>query len=274
MPRPRSRSGPLPSAKPAAADRNYVTALARGLEVLGCFRRGEGLLGNQEIAARCGLPKSTVSRLTHTLTDLGYLHHVPELGRYRLGTAVLALGSAMLGGLDVRRLARPLMQQMAAETRTVIGLGMRDRRSVVYLELARGDSAISLNLEVGSRISLTSSAMGRAWWAACDPEERERMMDRLRGPDEEAWQKLRRGVGRAVAEHREFGCCCSFGDWQPDVNAIALGFQPGGGMPPMVVNCGAPSFVVSPEDLLREARPRLAALVARLDHSMDLSGNG
>ena len=91
-----------------ADDRRYVTALARGLEVLSCFRSGEKLLGNQDIAMRCGLPKSTVSRLTATLTALGYLLHVPQEGKYRLGTATLALGSAMLSGLDVRQLARPL----------------------------------------------------------------------------------------------------------------------------------------------------------------------
>ncbi|MFC7607994.1 helix-turn-helix domain-containing protein [Teichococcus aestuarii] len=109
MPMPRRRAAPTAHQpdSPAGQDRDFVTALARGLEVLGCFRRGESLLGNQEIAARCGLPRSTVSRLTHTLTQLGYLHYVPELGRYRLGTAVLALGSAMLGGLDIRRVARP-----------------------------------------------------------------------------------------------------------------------------------------------------------------------
>ena len=35
-------------------DRHFVTALARGLEVLACFRSGDRVLGNQEIAQRCG----------------------------------------------------------------------------------------------------------------------------------------------------------------------------------------------------------------------------
>jgi len=52
-------------------DRHFVTALARGLEVLASFRHGDRMLGNQELSKRCGLAKSTVSRLTHTLTSLG-----------------------------------------------------------------------------------------------------------------------------------------------------------------------------------------------------------
>jgi hypothetical protein len=94
-------------------DRHFVTALARGLSVLSCFSSGEKMLGNLDIAKRCKLPKSTVSRLTYTLTKLGYLVYVEETGKYRLGTSTLALGSAMLARLDVRDLARPLMQELA-----------------------------------------------------------------------------------------------------------------------------------------------------------------
>ena len=50
-------------------DRQFVTALARGLDILRAFHAGEGMLGNQEIAHRTGLPKPTVARLTHTLTE-------------------------------------------------------------------------------------------------------------------------------------------------------------------------------------------------------------
>ncbi|MBW2688717.1 MAG: helix-turn-helix domain-containing protein, partial [Deltaproteobacteria bacterium] len=52
-------------------DRQFVTALARGLEVLRCFKPRDRHLGNQDIAERTGLPKPTVSRLTYTLTRMG-----------------------------------------------------------------------------------------------------------------------------------------------------------------------------------------------------------
>ena len=80
-------------------DRHFVTALSRGLDVLACFRSGQKLLGNMEISKRCNLPKSTVSRLTYTLTKLGYLSYLEEFGKYRLGSATLSLGSSMLSNL-------------------------------------------------------------------------------------------------------------------------------------------------------------------------------
>ena len=72
-------------------DRQFVNALARGLEVLRCFRPGEQFLTNAELAKRCGIPKPTITRLTYTLTKLGYLNYSEHLAKYQLGAGVLAL---------------------------------------------------------------------------------------------------------------------------------------------------------------------------------------
>lgn len=248
-------------------DRHFVTALARGLEVLGCFRSGDKLLGNLDIAKRCGLPKSTVSRLTYTLTRLGYLHYDEDSGKYRLGTATLALGGKMLARLDVRQVARPLMQELADFSGAAVSLGTRDRLSMIYVEHCRSQAALTISLDVGSRIPLATTAMGRAYLAAASDGERHELMDRIKELDEIAWPKIRDGIEAALKQHRELGCCCSFGDWQKDVNAIAISFRPGAGMPPMSINCGGPAFSLSPDFLLKEVRPRLIELVHRIEES-------
>ncbi len=256
---------PTPKTK---EDRHFVTALARGLEVLSCFRSGDKALGNQEIAQRCKLPKSTVSRLTSTLTKLGYLIQVEESGKYRLGTATLSLGSAMLARLDVRQIARPMMQELADATRSMVSLGTRDRLSMIYVENCRSSAALTLSLDVGSRIPVATSAIGRAWLAAIPEREREDFMERVQELDEVAWPDSRDGVERSLEEYRTLGVTCSFGDWQRDVNGIARAFLPGGGLPPMAINCGGPSFNLSKDYLLNEVRPRLIDMVTRLEASL------
>ena len=248
-------------------DRQFVTALARGLEVLACFRARDRSLGNQDIARRCGLPKSTVSRLTHTLTRLGYLSQDRESGRYRLGSATLALGSRVLANMDMRQLARPLMQELADATGTMVSLGVRDRLSMIYVENCRSPSALTLSLDVGSRIPLGSTAMGRAWLAVAPPREREALLEELAAQHGPNWGAQQSAIERALQQYRELGCACSFGDWQPDVNAIAVGIDPGHGMPRMAINCGGPAFQLSPQFLLEQARPRLLAMVRRLQQS-------
>lgn len=264
-----SRAARSAAGAPAAPDdRHFVTALARGLEVLACFRTGESTLSNQELAQRCRLPKSTVSRLTLTLTRLGYLIHVPENGRYRLGTACLALGSAMLTRLDVRKIARPMMQELASFSNATVALGVRDRLSMIYVENCRSAAALTLTLDVGSRIPVATSAIGRAWLAAIGERERAEFLDQVRELDDVAWPRVSAGVARALDEYARLGVTCSFGEWQPDVNGIARAVHPGNGLPIMAINVGGPSFHLSREFLLGEVRPRLIDLVAKLEDAL------
>jgi DNA-binding IclR family transcriptional regulator len=62
--------------------------------------------------------------------------------------------------------------------------------------------------------------------------------------------------------------CASFGDWQKDVNSIAVPVRPGSGLPHMAISCGAPTYVVSQEFLLSEVRPRLIAMAANLEKAL------
>ncbi|MGB3506978.1 MAG: helix-turn-helix domain-containing protein, partial [Xanthobacteraceae bacterium] len=103
-------------AKKVATDRNFVVALARGLEVLRAFHPKDGLLGNQEIAARTNLPKPTVSRLTYTLTKLGYLTQVPRFEKYQLTPAAMSLGYAALANLGVQHLSESFREDVMRAT--------------------------------------------------------------------------------------------------------------------------------------------------------------
>jgi DNA-binding IclR family transcriptional regulator len=250
-------------------DRHFVTALSRGLELLACFRNGERMLGNQELARRCALPKSTVSRLTHTLTKLGYLVYIEESAKYSLGTATLSLGSAMLARLDIRKLAHPRMQELADFSQAMVSLGSRDRLSMIYIDVVRGPAAITLSLDWGSRIQIATSAMGRAYLTAVPEAERLDILERVRELAADGrWPDLEAGVLQAQQDIRTLGVCCSFGEWQADVNAIAVPVRPGGGLPPMAINCGAPAYIVSKEFLLEKVRPRLVALAHELETSL------
>jgi DNA-binding IclR family transcriptional regulator len=254
--------------RPPKEDRHFVTALARGLQVLACFRSGDMQLGNQELSERCQLPKSTVSRLSSTLTRLGYLIQVPDSGKYRLGIATLALGSTMLSRLDLRQRAHPLMQELAAFSGASVSLGARDRLSMIYVEHCRGPSALTLSMDVGARIPLATSAIGRAYLAAIPAAEREAVLAEVQAHDRKAWPQVKAGIARALQDHRKLGVTCSFGDWQKDVHGIACAFQPGGGLPPMAISCGGPASSLTRERLLREIRPRLLELTQRLEATL------
>ena len=127
--------------KKVATDRSFVVALSRGLDVLRAFQPNDGLLGNQEIAARTKLPKPTISRLTYTLTKLGYLTPVPRFEKYQLAPSAMALGYAALANLGVRHLSEPYREELMRETGGAVAVGGRDRHSMIYFGQSRNGLA-------------------------------------------------------------------------------------------------------------------------------------
>lgn len=253
---------------PASDDRQFVTALARGLEVLRCFRSGEERLGNQQLSERCRLAKSTVTRLTFTLTALGYLHHDLATGRYRLGMAALGIGGSTLARLEVKEKSRAILQSLAEVTGLQLALGVRDDLAMLYVDTCHGNSILTLQLNVGSRIPLASTAMGRACLAGMDDASRRDILARIRTLDSVNWPKIKIGIQKAVADYAELGCCGSFGDWRPEVHGIGIPLGLGSALPDMVITAAGPASTRSRQSYLAEVRPLLISAVTEIQHRL------
>ncbi len=268
----RSPAGISAEKTPGNKERQFVTALARGLDLLRCFSPGEVFLGNAELAKRTGIPKPTVSRLTYTLTRLGYLSYSEITGKYQLGVGVLSLGHSLLSNLDVRRFARPWMRELAEYSQVAVSLGVRDQLSMVYVESCRSNSEIMLRLDVGSRIPLASTAMGRAYICAMPRQEREALMEQIHAEDEKNWPVVRHGIETAMESYRERGFCVSHHDWRADVCAVGVPFvhanygKKGGEI--MAFSCGGPSFLLPRKFLEEDIGPRLAAMVRKVENAL------
>ncbi|OKO67717.1 MULTISPECIES: IclR family transcriptional regulator [Bradyrhizobium] len=256
------------ASKKVATDRNFVVALSRGLDVLRAFQPNDGLLGNQEIAARTKLPKPTISRLTYTLTKLGYLTPVPKFEKYQLAPSAMALGYAALANLGVRHLSEPYREEVMRATGGAVAVGGRDRHSMIYFGQSRNGLALGVQLDVGSRVPIATTAMGRAYIWALPPEERAALLRELRDHYGSRWAKMRDGIersGETVAKH---GFTMSTGDWQNDVAAVGVALRLNDGTGPYAFNCGAPAFRFTEDRLLNDIGPRLVAMVRNIEQAL------
>ena len=242
-------------------DRRFVTAVARGLDVLRCFRSGEERLGNQQLAERCGLPKSTITRLTYTLTKVGYLHHDQVSGRYRLGMAALGIGGSTLARLEVKERSRSILQAIAESTGLQLALGVRDDLAMLYVDTCRGNSILTLQLNVGSRIPIAVTAMGRACLAGMDEVSRRDILARVRALEPARWPKIKAGVHQAVSDFEQYGCCGSFGEWRTEVHGIGIPLSLGPALPDIVVTAAGPASTRTRESYMAEVRPMLISAV-------------
>jgi DNA-binding IclR family transcriptional regulator len=255
-------------AKKAATDRSFVVALSRGLDVLRAFHPNDGLLGNQEIAARTNLPKPTISRLTYTLTKLGYLTQVPRFEKYQLAPSAMALGYAALANLGVRHLSESYREEVMRETGGAVAVGARDRLSMIYVGQSRNGLALGVQLDVGSRIPIATTAMGRAFIWALPDEERTALLRDLREHYGSRWPRMRDGIERAGEMIERTGFALSVGEWQDDVHAAGVALKLNDGTGPYAFNCGAPAFRFTEDRLRSDIGPRLVAMVRNIEAAL------
>ncbi|MEI9927391.1 MAG: IclR family transcriptional regulator [Sphingomonas sp.] len=244
---------------------NQNSALARGFAILRAFQHGDNHLGNAELAERVGVPKATVSRLTQTLAELGFLTYLEPIGKYELAPAVLSLGYAVLSRREIHAMARPLMQELARNSDVDVGLGVRDGMDLVVVESARGRYSGGLtNTVVGRRIPIALTTMGWAYVQALSAAEQSEIFEAIRETYPDKAARIEARMLEAFQEIHEKGFCTGIGEFSPAYNSIGVPLRHPNGTSVLAMNLAGPSYLL-PRDVLEERwGPRLRDIVTRL----------
>ena len=242
-----------------ASDQGTVSALKRGIAVLHCFSNGARTLSNGEISALTKVPKPTVTRLATTLVSLGLMRQDPETEKYSLGAGVLSLAQTFLSNLDIRAHARPHLRQLADATGGLAFLGVCDGLEMVLIETCRARSSVlTVRLDVGSRLPIATSALGRAYLSSLETAERAQLLERLKRANDSEWPRLSPGIETSLRDAAAHGYCASLGELRAEVNSIATPLTlPGDER--VAINCGGPAFKFPESRLREEVAPRLLA---------------
>ncbi|MBI1201832.1 MAG: helix-turn-helix domain-containing protein [Rhodopseudomonas sp.] len=236
-------------------------SLKRGVAILRAFRPGSELLGNGDLAERTGLARASVSRLTRTLVETGYLEYDARQRAYRLGAPVLSLGHAMRTGSSVLRVATPLMATLARRLRINVGLAVRDCDEMVYLESIRFNAKASQRRVVsGHRVPIELTSLGRAYLAVAPEADRAALMAQLKARRLRRWAGIEQDIAEAAASVARKGYCVA--TWQPQVVALAAPIVSARG-PIYVLNVSVTSEAAV-STLVRQLEPPLLLLLSRL----------
>jgi IclR family pca regulon transcriptional regulator len=142
--------------------RYFIEALERGLQILEVFSEESHSLTLTEIGALVGLNKSTAFRFVYTLEKLGYLERDPGTKRYRPGLKVLRLGFAALNSLEMVQIAQPYLKALSAECGETTNMTVRDGEDIVYVARNKRRQIVSVDLQLGSRLPVHCTSMGKA----------------------------------------------------------------------------------------------------------------
>jgi DNA-binding IclR family transcriptional regulator len=157
---------------------------------------------------------------------------------------------------------------MMRATGGAVAVGGRDRHSMIYFGQSRGSETVGVQLDVGSRVPIATSAMGRAYFWALDDDNRAEVTRILREHYGSRWPKMRDGLERSGETVAKYGFAISVGDWHDDIGAAGVALKLNDGTGPYSFNCGAPAFRFTEERLINDIGPRLLAMVRNIEAAL------
>ena len=208
-------------ARNAPKDRQFVTALARGLRILRCFSHNQPELTPNEIVRMTGLPQPTVWRLCHTLQEAGFIICPGDGRKMALGIPALALGYATLVRQPLPQIALPYMRALTEHYRLGTSLAVRDGLDMTYLQRTHGDFTY-FNDPVGARRPIATAPTGWACMATYNQTELTALYKALKRQHGKNWPATQRNIQRALADYRAHGFVLSVGILHKEFNAVAV----------------------------------------------------
>ena len=156
----------MPASKKTDGNGRDVRSVERALRILECFDDRHPEMGVSQIANAVGLHKATTHRIAATLVHYGYLEQSADDQKYRLGLQLPHLGFQVVRRMDVRREALPQMKLVAQRLDEMCDLCVFDRGEVFYIEVLRGEHALTIAASVGQRLPAHCTASGKLFLAS------------------------------------------------------------------------------------------------------------
>ncbi len=157
-----------------------VKILDKALRILALFGPETPEWGVTELALQVGMPKSTVYRVLRVLLQHEFLAQDTVTRRFRLGVGAMELGRRAYEGFELRRVALPVLNQIAALSGETVTLQVlnQEHTQVVCVERAQRQSGLRLILEIGSTAPLHAGSSSKVLLAYLPEEEIEAVIAR------------------------------------------------------------------------------------------------
>jgi IclR family acetate operon transcriptional repressor len=154
------------------ADRYTVRSVAKAMRLINIVADGppEGLTLS-DLARSLGASKSTTLALARTLTTSGVLRDARPGPRYYLGTALIRLGDITRRQLPLGEICRPVLSELAEQTRMTSRVAVCDDGYPVFIERVDGPGSVRFHTPLGQREVPHTSAAGKAMLATMTEQE-------------------------------------------------------------------------------------------------------
>ncbi len=211
-------SRPGDAVRPGDGGRPGVERIALALDIVAA----RGWVSAAELAAAMGVDRSTGWRVARSLQRIGWLHHDPATGRYRLGFPLFELGTRVLDTIDVRDESRRVMTELVASTGESVDLAIRDGDSVVFIDKIDGTHEVRAFTRSGQRAWLHATAAGKVFLAQMEPTELRAYLAQPLRAYTEATVTDAAVLSEIVEATRRRGWAVNRGELFPEAGALAV----------------------------------------------------
>ena len=156
-------------------NREFVEALARGLDVIRAFNEFNPLRTVSDLAAELKLARPTVHRIMLTLEELGYV--VQTDNGYYLSAKVIELGFGYIATRGFYGAAKTHMEKLAAQIDQAISLTELVDSDIIYIGRIEVPKVVAYNVALGQRLPAHSTSPGRLLLSGLDDAEIDRRLN-------------------------------------------------------------------------------------------------
>jgi len=154
-----------------------MQTVEKAFDILEVFLKQEGEMGIAALANLSRLNISTAHRITSTLVKRGYLNQRQKRGKYYLGPRLLEFGSIVKRRMKIRDRALPFLQELNKMVDESINLAILDANEAVYIEQIESNHNLRIFTEVGNRVPLHCTGVGKVFLAHMGEAEVERFLN-------------------------------------------------------------------------------------------------
>jgi len=147
---------------------HIIQSLDKGLYLLEVVEQANRPVTLGELWSKLQWDKATIHRLLATLERRGYLLRDQGTKQYTLGLKIYALYNSLKSNLDIQRISKPYLPELAEATGESAHLAVVVERNVVFIDRFSSSEMLSVNTQIGAREPMYCTALGKAYLAYCD----------------------------------------------------------------------------------------------------------
>lgn len=163
---------------PFKGDPNFMTTLARGLEVIQAFTPQRRLMSISQISQKTGIPRAAVRRCLYTLNKLGFVY-AQDGKNFELRPRILTLGHPYLASTPLAKATQPVLKHLSQMLNESCSIATLDGDDILYIARASSARIMSIDLDVGSRLPAFATSMGRVLLANLPLEAQDNYLKRV-----------------------------------------------------------------------------------------------